>query len=103
MEETNSIGEFFFDEKSESLHQLSKTGFNSAQWRNLDQEIDQNLKEHFKKLESTGYTWEEAPQNLKNAAVKLASGLNITPVEAYKLLLEKITEQDLKDAIAGDK
>ena len=49
------------------------------------------------KLESTGYTWEEAPQNLKNAAVKLASGLNITPVEAYKLLLEKITEQDLKN------
>jgi hypothetical protein len=55
------------------------------------------------KLESTGYTWEEAPQNLKNAAVKLASGLNITPVEAYKLILEKITEQDLKDAIARDK
>ena len=67
-----------------------------------DNWIDQNLKEHFKKLESTGYTWEEAPQNLKNAAVKLASGLNIAPVEAYKLLLEKITEQDLKDAIAGD-
>ena len=42
-----------------------------------------------KKLESTGYTWEEAPQNLKNAAVKLACGLNIAPVEAYKLLLEK--------------
>ena len=55
-----------------------------------------------KKLESTGYTWEEAPQNLKNSAVKLACGLNIAPVEAYKLLLEKITEQDLKDAIAGD-
>ena len=55
------------------------------------------------KLESTGYTWEEAPKNLKNAAIKLASGLIITPVEAYKLLLEKITEQDLKDAIAGDK
>ena len=103
MEETNSIGEFFFDEKSESLHQLSKTGFNSAQWRNLDQVKDQNLKEHFKKLETTGYTWEEAPQNLKNAAIKLASGLNITPVEAYKLILEKITKQDLKDAVAGDK
>ena len=55
------------------------------------------------KLESTGYTWEEAPKNLKNAAVKLASGLNITPLEAYQLLLEKITEQDLKDAIAKDK
>ena len=47
MEETNSIGEFFFDEKSESLHQLTKTGFNSAQWRNLYQEIDQNLKAPF--------------------------------------------------------
>ena len=55
------------------------------------------------KLESTGYTWEEAPKNLKNAAIKLASGLNITPLEAYQLLLEKITEQDLKDAIAKDK
>ena len=43
MEETNSIGEFFFDEKSESLHQLTKTGFNSAQWRNLDQVIDENF------------------------------------------------------------
>ena len=55
------------------------------------------------KLESTGYTWEEAPKNLKNAAIKLASGLNITPLEAYQLLLEKITEKHLKDAIAGDK
>ena len=103
MKEANSIGDFFFDEKTESLHQLTKTGFNSAQWRNLDEVIDQNLKEHFKKLESTGYTWEEAPQNLKNAAIKLASGVSITPVEAYKLILEKISEQDLKDAIAGDK
>ena len=103
MEETNSIGEFFFDEKSESLHQLTKTGFNSAQWRNLDEVIDQNLKEHFKKLESTGYTWEEAPKNLKNAAIKLASGLNITPLEAYQLLLEKITVEHLKKGIAGDK
>ena len=103
MKEANSIGDFFFDEKTESLHQLTKTGFNSAQWRNLDELIDQNLKEHFNKLETTGYTWEEAPQNLKNAAVKLASELNIPPVEAYKLILEKITEQDLKDAIAGDK
>ena len=56
-----------------------------------------------KKLESTGYTWEEAPQNLKNAAVKLASGLNITPLEAYQLLLEKITVKHLKNAIARDK
>ena len=103
MKEANSIGDFFFDEKTESLHQLTKTGFNSAQWRNLDEVIDQNLKEHFKKSESTGYTWEEAPQNLKNAAIKLASGLSITPVEAYQLILEKISEQDLKEAIGNNK
>ena len=103
MKEANSIGDFFFDEKTESLHQLTKTGFNSAQWRNLDEVIDQNLKEHFKKLESTGYTWEEAPQNLKNAAIKLASGLSITPVEAYQLILEKISKQDLKEAIGNNK
>jgi len=46
--------------------------------------------------ESTGYTWEEAPKNLKNAAIKLASGLNITPLEAYQLLLEKLTLEHLK-------
>ena len=45
---------------------------------------------------STGYTWEEAPKVLKNAAIKLASGLNITPLEAYQLILEKITFKDLK-------
>ena len=55
------------------------------------------------KLESTGYTWEEAPKNLKNAAIKLASGLNITPIKAYQLLLEKITVEDLKKGIAGNK
>ena len=55
------------------------------------------------KLQSTGYTWEEAPKNLKNAAIKLASGLKITPIEAYQLLLEKITVEDLKKGIAGDK
>ena len=46
---------------------------------------------------STGYTWEEAPKVLKNAAIKLASGLNITPLEAYQLILEKITFKDLKE------
>ena len=39
---------------------------------------------------STGYTWEEAPKNLKYAAEKLAIGLNISAMEAYQLLLEKI-------------
>ena len=56
-----------------------------------------------KQSETTGYTWEEAPRNLKNAAIKLASGLNITPLEAYRLILEKITEQDLKEAIGNNK
>ena len=56
-----------------------------------------------KQSETTGYTWEEAPINLKNAAIKLASGLNITPVKAYQLILEKITEQDLKEAIGNNK
>ena len=46
---------------------------------------------------STGYTWDEAPKNLKDAAIKLASGLNITPLKAYQLLLEKITVEDLKE------
>ena len=39
---------------------------------------------------STGYTLEEAPKNLKYAAEKLALGLNISAMEAYQLLLEKI-------------
>ena len=56
-----------------------------------------------KQLETTGYTWEEAPKNLKNASIKLASGLNITPLEAYRLILEKITEKDLKEAIGNNK
>tara|TARA_R100000278_G_C5454798_1_gene158709 strand:+ start:566 stop:724 length:159 start_codon:yes stop_codon:yes gene_type:complete len=45
---------------------------------------------------STGYTWEEAPQNLKSAAIKLAGGLNITPLEAYQLILEKLTFESFK-------
>ena len=43
-----------------------------------------------KALISTGYTWEEAPKNLKYAAEKLALGLNISDMEAYQLILEKI-------------
>ena len=37
--ETDSIGELAFDEKTEILHQLTKTGFNDAQYRNLEQAI----------------------------------------------------------------
>jgi len=50
-----------------------------------------------KQLETTGYTWEEAPRNLKNAAIKLASGLNITPLKAYQLILENMTFEHLKE------
>ena len=39
---------------------------------------------------STGYTWEEAPKHLKEAAEKLSLGLNISALEAYQLLLEKL-------------
>ncbi len=39
---------------------------------------------------SVGYTWEEAPKHLKEAAERLAIGLNISALEAYQLLLEKI-------------
>ena len=45
---------------------------------------------------STGYTWEEAPKHLKEAAEKLALGLNIPPVEAYKILLEKLFKEKSK-------
>ena len=44
---------------------------------------------------STGYTWEEAPKNLKYAAEKLAIGLNISAMEAYQLILEKIDYKNL--------
>jgi len=45
---------------------------------------------------STGYTWEEAPKHLKEAAEKLALGLNISPVESYKILLEKLFKEKKK-------
>lgn len=41
------VGEFWFDEKNQSLHIKSRTGFNSYKWRNLDEAIEENLKEHF--------------------------------------------------------
>ena len=46
----DQVGEFFFDEKTGSLHQMTQNGFDSAQSRNLDEEIDKNLEEHFKKF-----------------------------------------------------
>ena len=50
-ESKESIGEFFFDEKTQSLHQKTKTGFNTTKWRNLEQEIEKNLEEHFEDIE----------------------------------------------------
>ena len=49
----DQVGEFFFDEKTGSLHQKTKTGFDSTKWRNLDQEIEKNLEEHFKNDKTT--------------------------------------------------
>tara|TARA_R100000773_G_C4124091_1_gene58120 strand:+ start:102 stop:272 length:171 start_codon:yes stop_codon:yes gene_type:complete len=49
-ESKESIGEFFFDEKNESLHQKTKTGFDTTKWRNLDQEIEKNLEEHLEDI-----------------------------------------------------
>ena len=49
----DQVGEFFFDEKTESLHQMTQTGFDSAQWRNLDEEIDKKF-ENVKPRNSSG-------------------------------------------------
>ena len=40
---------------------------------------------------STGYTWDEAPHHLKQAALHLSYALNIDKIEAYQMLLEKLT------------
>jgi len=39
---------------------------------------------------SMGYTWEEAPKHLKDAALHLSDVLKIDKIEAYQLLIEKI-------------
>ena len=49
-----------------------------------------------KALISTGYTWEEAPKHLKETSEKLAIGLSISSVEAYKILLEKLFKNKRK-------
>jgi len=41
---------------------------------------------------STGYTWDEAPENLKQAALHLADVLKIDKIEAYQMILEKMGE-----------
>ena len=45
---------------------------------------------------STGYTWDEAPKNLKEAALHLSDALKIDKIEAYQMILEKMTYEDLK-------
>jgi hypothetical protein len=39
---------------------------------------------------SMGYTWEEAPKHLKDAALRLSEDLKIDKIKAYQLLIEKI-------------
>ena len=41
---------------------------------------------------STGYTWDEAPENLKKVALHLSNDLKIDKIQAYQLILEKMTE-----------
>jgi len=68
----DTVGEFFFDEKTGSLHQRTKTGFDSTKWRNLDQKIEENLKKHFE---------EWAKKNQKQVE------LNLTLKDNYGLFL----------------
>jgi len=48
---------------------------------------------------STGYTWDEAPYHLKQAALHLSDVLKIDKIEAYQMLLEKINIKDLKNGV----
>ena len=41
---------------------------------------------------STGYTWDEAPKHLKKIALHLSNVLKIDKIEAYQMILEKMTE-----------
>ena len=41
---------------------------------------------------STGYTWDEAPEKLKRAALHLSGALKIDKIEAYQMILEKMTK-----------
>ena len=50
--------------------------------------------------ESMGYTWDEAPHHLKQAALHLSEVLKIDKIEAYQLLIEKITIEPLKKALS---
>ena len=41
---------------------------------------------------STGYTWDEAPENLKKVELHLSNVLKIDKTKAYQMILEKMTE-----------
>ena len=41
---------------------------------------------------STGYTWDEAPENLKKVALHLSNVLKKDKTEDYQMILEKMTE-----------
>ena len=41
---------------------------------------------------STAYTRDEDPENLKKVALHLANVLKIDKIQAYQLILEKMTE-----------
>jgi len=44
-----------------------------------------------------GYTWDEAPKHLKNAALLLSGALKIDKFEAYELLINKCFEKEIEE------
>ena len=44
-----------------------------------------------------GYTWDEAPKHLKNAALHLSGALKINKFEAYELLINKCFEKEIEE------
>ena len=44
-----------------------------------------------------GYTWDEAPKHLKNAALHLSGALKIDKFEAYELLINKCFEKEIEE------
>ena len=51
---------------------------------------------------STDYTWDEAPKHLKKIALHLSNVLKIDKMEAYQMILEKMTEI-MQEQIDGTK
>jgi len=40
--------------------------------------------------QSTGYTWEEVPEDIKAKATQLAESLDVLPQHAYMMMIENI-------------